>query len=389
MKNKSLRILVKILFVLSLTFGSSHAFSSPIDDKATTETTNLFNNLKTVSSQALIYGQHHAYLLGSTVDLSGNTSDTHSITGSHPGIVGFDFVRHNRWSATNTNSVFHRQVRAMYSRGGIATFSWHAKNPATGGGYKDVSGNPVQKILTTGSTTQATFNEKLDEIAGFFNTLELNGVKIPVIWRPFHENTGSWFWWGAKHSSPAEFKALWQYTVKYLRDQRGVHNVLWAYSPSKPVTVAKYLKRYPGDNYVDVIGFDRYGDADSGPKFAQSVLDDARLVVTLAEERGKIAAITESGERKGFANTRLSDWFSRVWLQLENDTLAKKIAYVLTWNSPKYSAFENGTNAHLYNDFINFYNSPFTWFEDDLPDLYGSPADLRSPSSSIESNTGL
>lgn len=347
------------------------ALAETIDSQATTETKNLFTNLKHLANQYTIYGQHHAYLLGETVDQSGHTSDSKSITGAHPGIVGFDFVRTTQWSATNNNSVFHRQVRALYERGGIATFSWHAKNPATGGSDKDVSGNPVQKILTPGSETQATFNAELDKIAAFFNSLKNeNGTSIPVIWRPFHENSGSWFWWGAAHCSTTEYKALWTYVVQYLRDSHNVHNLLWAYSPSKPATTSDYLERYPGDNYVDVLGFDHYGDADAGRTFEKDILAEAIIVATLAEQRGKIAAITESGESKGFVNTQLTNWFSDVWLQLEIDPVAKNIAYIMTWNSPDWSTFKNGTNGHLYDDFIKFYQHPAILFESDLPELY-------------------
>ena len=75
---------------------------------------------------------------------------------------------------------------------------------------------------------------------------------IPVIFRPFHELNGSWFWWGGKNCTPEEIKQLYRFTVAYLRDQKNVHNLLYAYNTDRFTTKEDYLERYPGDEWVDI-----------------------------------------------------------------------------------------------------------------------------------------
>ena len=93
------------------------------------------------------------------------------------------------------------------------------------------------------------------------NLTGVYGENIPVIFRPFHEYDGSWFWWGANHCTPDEFKELYRFTVTYLRDTLQVHNFIYAFSPDcKFKTLEEFLVRYPGDEYVDLIGMDNYWD---------------------------------------------------------------------------------------------------------------------------------
>ena len=367
--------IVDVLKYADVTFAGT---VGPVDPNATAETVNLFNNLRVQASGSLMYGQHAAFHDGAYADDLGYMSDCKHICGENPAVAGFDFVRSYKWSPTGTNNAFHQQAVNFFQRGGVSTFSWHSTNPDpdyTGDGkYNDTSGDPVGGILDPTSQTHTNFNLMLDDIALFFNNLQVDGVHVPVIWRPFHENTGSWFWWGTDNCTPAEYIQLWQYTYHYLTDICGVHNLIWAYSPSKPTSESEYLERYPGDAYVDLLGFDRYGDADGEADFFSNTLLGAQVVGSMALARGKLSAITESGERDGFANTSITNWITRAWLDdIQTDPVAKNILYVLTWRSPDWSTFQEGPNAHLYDDFINFYNSSYTVFENSLPNLYGRP----------------
>ena len=85
-----------------------------------------------------------------------------------------------------------------------------------------------------------------------------DGTKIPVLFRPWHEHTGSWFWWGQKLCSTEEYKALWSITYNRMKE-KGADQLLWAYSPgTEPNDTTQYLERYPGDSIVDLIGVDAY-----------------------------------------------------------------------------------------------------------------------------------
>src|SRR5690606_25469462 len=139
------------------------------------------------------------------------------------------------------------------------------------------------------------YRAKLDVVADFFKSLRAPGGElVPVIFRPFHEHTGSWFWWGRRHATVDEFKQLWRFTVEYLRDEKDVHNALYAYSTDVFDTSEDYLERYPGDDYIDLLGFDDYHSIKS--KETQDVfVKRLRMLVEMAEERGKLAAVTETG----------------------------------------------------------------------------------------------
>ena len=85
-----------------------------------------------------------------------------------------------------------------------------------------------------------------------------NGAYIPVIFRMYHEHTGDWFWWSSQQSTPEEYKQLWIMTCDYLQKTKQVHHLLYAYSSSNVQSEEHYLERYPGDQYVDILGFDHY-----------------------------------------------------------------------------------------------------------------------------------
>lgn len=335
------------------------------DSLATKETALLFSNLKKIGRKGLIFGQHLAcYEAQNWKDKelkSEFNSDCFTAVGDHPGIFGFDFGR--------GITVFETYCKEIYRRGGISTYSWHAKNPASGESCKDTSGSPVKEILNGGPAKQAFVNE-LDKIADYLNSLEVDGVKVPIIFRPFHENTGSWFWWGAGNCSNKEYVDLWRFTIDYLRKTKGVHNILVAYSPSKPSLNYKLAKEmYPGDAYVDIIGFDAY-EQDEALKTL--IIDNSRLVCQWAQKRNKVAAITELGIRKGIQNSTNPNWFANGFYDLiKNDPKANNVAFVLTWmNTSPDSYWLPLPGQATHQSFKDFYNDSNTFFLEDLENLY-------------------
>lgn len=118
------------------------------------------------------------------------------------------------------------------------------------------------KSILPGGQNHERYKKDLRKVAEFSSSLrDDDGKLIPFIFRPFHEFDGEWFWWGAAYNEPEEFKDLWRFTVHYLRDILNVHNMLYAFSPDiKFDSREDYLLRYPGDDYVDILGFDDYED---------------------------------------------------------------------------------------------------------------------------------
>jgi mannan endo-1,4-beta-mannosidase len=190
-----------------------------------------------------------------------------------------------------------------------------------------------------------------------------------MIFRPFHEFDGDWFWWGRGHCTTEEFVKLWQFTVSYLRDSMQVHNFLYAFSPdNKFNSEAEFLERYPGDDWVDMIGMDNYGDFGRyGQYNLEAGYRKLKIVSDLALRKNKLAAFTETG----LESIPNANWWTGVLLKtLKQDV---QLCYVLVWRndtrSPThyYAPFPGHSSEP---DFIKFYNDPFTMFETDLRNIY-------------------
>jgi mannan endo-1,4-beta-mannosidase len=143
---------------------------------------------------------------------------------------------------------------------------------------------------------------------------------------------------------------------------------------SYPLTPSEYLYGYPGDEYVDVLGIDNYYDLDGiwnkAPleKQKKSLIESLELIVNLAEEKNKIAALTETGS----VNVKTKLWWTNWLLEgiKENET-TQKIAYALIWRNDDKNHFHGPYPGHEgVLDFIEFYNDPDVLFNTDLPNLY-------------------
>ena len=164
-----------------------------------------------------------------------------------------------------------------------------------------------------------------------------NGEFIPIIFRPFHELNGNWFWWGKDHCTPEEFKALWHFTISYLRDTKHIHHLLYAYNTDKFETKEDYLIKYPGDEWTDVVGFDIYqrnGGADGNARFVNDLNGMLTMLQDIAHASNKIPALTEFG----YGTVPDSTWWTDVlWKALQSH----KISYALAWRNA--GAKANGT----------------------------------------------
>ena len=229
------------------------------------------------------------------------------------------------------------QIRKMakwfYERDGILTVSWHVVNPITSQwpGIKEPNGagsawevemlsadglNAVRSVLP-GGENHALFNSWLDRLAKFFlSWRDSEGKLIPFLFRPYHEHSGSFFWWGRGRCYDEEYAALFRYTVDYLRG-RGLHNIIFMYNTDKVYSREDFLRGYPGDAYCDFLSIDWYG---SGAEFERNVKNAFDFLSEMAAQRGKLFALSECGP--------LSDGLQRVLADY-------KCSYLLTWrNAP-------------------------------------------------------
>ena len=340
-----------------------------VDTAATPETKALFYNLKKLMGKGIMFGHEDATAYGMGWRNDEWRSDVRDVCGKFPAVFGWDI-----WglgTPYNIDSVpFDRMVKWIkkaYQIGAVNTVSWHLANPATQTHAWDTSIHAVKQILPGGKYHEV-YNQMLDRVAEFFLNLKTDeGTPIPVIFRPFHEHNGSWFWWGARFCTPEEYKALFRYTVTYLRDKKKVHNLLYAYSPDIFRKEEVYLERFPGEEYVDILGFDNYWDFQN-PATIEKGIEQLRIVVKLAERMGKVAALTEAGYNKIPDPT----WWTKSLLNpIKNDSIARKISWILVWRNYNQEHFFAPYPGHASAaDFIEFEKDPYTLFAGDLPPMY-------------------
>ena len=346
-----------------------------IDAAATAESKALQKNLYRLSDEHILFGHQHATEYGHGWYGDSNRSDVKSVTGSHPAVVGIDFSglsgRPEKEVETYLQHI-QKIIADTYNRGGVITAAWHFSNPVSEGGFywKDSISKPAVKYIIPGGAAHEQYKKILQTIARAANVKGADGKLVPMIFRPYHEFDGGWFWWGKPYCTTDEFKTLWQFTVSYLRDSLGVHNFVYAFSPdNRFLTEATYLERYPGDKWVDILGVDNYGDFGRDGRYS---LDTGylklKIVSDYAKKRGKLAAFTETG----LESIPNATWWTETLLKtLQRGKL--KLCYVLVWRNDATSA------THFYApfpgqasvpDFVRFYNSPYTLFEKDLKNIY-------------------
>jgi mannan endo-1,4-beta-mannosidase len=350
------------------------------DSKATEETKYLFSNLYLLASDnKLLFGHQHATEYGHGWSGDDNRSDVKSVTGTHPAVIGVDFMDAFGMEGKDIGKkreALRKNIATTYDRGGITTVSWHFNNPAFAGGFywKDSVSKPSVKLIIPGGSHHEVYKKLLADMASFARSVKGKDNKIvPMIFRPYHEFDGDWFWWGRSHCTVDEFKTLWRFTVTYLRDSMQVHNFIYAFSPDNRFnTEAEFTERYPGNGYVDMVGMDNYGDWGRDGKYdLEAGIKKLQIVSAFAEKNGKLAAFTETG-LESIPNTA---WWTETLLR---SILAAKVklAYVLVWRnditSPThyYAPFPGQVSEK---DFLQFYQHPVTLFENDLPKMYEQP----------------
>lgn len=220
-----------------------------------------------VEADRIMYGHQDDLMYGHSWKLEDDApkivkSDVYDVCGSYPAVFGMDLGGIELgWTHNLDRNDFDNMRAAAVShheRGGVVTFSWHPRNPLTGGDSWDVSSKEVVASILPGGEKHEYFMGWLSNAADFLGSLKTaDGEAVPVIWRPWHEHTGSWFWWGQDLCTTEQYKALWQMTYDYMEKERGLDNLVWAYSPGAGgLTPEIFAERYPGDEIVDMLGFD-------------------------------------------------------------------------------------------------------------------------------------
>lgn len=334
-----------------------------------------------ISTKGVMFGHQDDQAYGVGWKAENGRSDVLEVSGSYPAVHGWD-VGKRLTNETNIDDVRFSNMKKWivdaYSRGGINTLSWHLDNLSTDGDSWDKT--PSVADILPGGLRHEAFLEQLDYLAEMLNDLKKGFSKIPIVFRPWHEHNGDWFWWGKGNCTEEEYIALYRFTVDYLKDEKGIHHLLYAFSPDRSrlfldeSAEENYLYGYPGDDYVDIIGIDNYGDVgrvggpDTPEMQAAYFKESLKLITKIAKDRNKVAALTETG-LEGVTNPK---WFTDILLKpLDSSKDEIQIAWVLVWRNANTTHHYAPYKGHASEpDFKEFDAHEMTYFERDLKNPY-------------------
>ena len=287
-----------------------------------------FQQLQSGTELKLVSGQFCGWSGSAEIDV---LAKIQRATGQWPAMIGLDYCTWAQGEPAIDVGPPNALARAYWHDGGLVTISWHAANPANaqGGGLRD-KGVKIADLLADGTPAHQRWMESLDRVAAGLQELQAEGVV--VLWRPLHEMNGGWFWWGAQ--DPADFIKVWQHMFDYFTHTKGLHNLIWVYSPNKGAHVADY---YAGDAAVDLVGLDCYTDF-IDPPHIQGYPEVAKL--------NKPVGFTEYGPH-GAANPPGDYDFRRLLAGLAGHF--PRTCFFLNWDG-KWNPAENKFAREFYND---------------------------------------
>jgi len=232
----------------------------PVTSNPSPEATALLRFIADVSGKKTLTGQHCAPLHGST-----RLVVVQRQTGDYPALFGqdFGFDGPGCWDGINFRQNIVDEAIRRHHEGFVITLMWHAVRPIEEepvdfehGIQGKVTAAEWRDLITPGTRIHERWKSQVDVIAWFLRQLRDAGV--PVLWRPYHEMNGDWFWWGKK---PGElgYKKLYRMLFERLTDFHALNNLIWVFNANEiNVNVDPYADFYPGDDVVDVLATDVY-----------------------------------------------------------------------------------------------------------------------------------
>ena len=275
---------VTLLLFLWVSSGAFAQSFQPVNVNATPEAKALLNYLYSIKGKAILSGEHGG---GSRF-----LDSTKAITGKYPALWGSDFI----WSGpTGGGQRVVDEAIANYSKGYIIALMWHQGRPNDQPpyGFKEsvqakMTDEEWEQLITPNTEMNKKWIAQVDTIA--FYLKELQAAHVPVLWRPYHEMNGVWFWWGNRPGKNG-IQKLWVMMYDRFVNYHHLNNLLWVWGANGPRDIPmdeaySYKGFYPGAKYVDILGADVY-HSDYEQK-------DYNELLKLAN--GKIIALTEVGE---------------------------------------------------------------------------------------------
>jgi mannan endo-1,4-beta-mannosidase len=252
-----IKIAALFFFLVLVGFINAQSFA-PVNKNASPEAKKLLSYLYSISGKQVLAGQHNY-----------NNDDRFSdsafaFAGKHPAVWGSDFI----WNGTQDNgqSIVDAAIKKS-KEGYLITLMWHQGRPtddAPFGWKESIQGKLTdaqwKELITPGTILYKRWLAQIDVVAGYLK--QLQDAHVPVLWRPYHEMNGVWFWWGNKKGKDGIAK-LWQLMYDRYTNYHHLNNLIWVWGANGPRDIPgdeaySYKDFYPGHNYVDVLGADVY-----------------------------------------------------------------------------------------------------------------------------------
>jgi mannan endo-1,4-beta-mannosidase len=251
----------------------------PVTPDPSPEAVKLLQYIYSISGKQTLTGQHCVPLVAST-----RLVVVHRQTGHYPAVFGqdFGFDFPGTWDGINFRQRIVDEAVRRHQEGFIITLMWHAVRPTEEEPVKflesiqgKLTDQEWQELLTPGSRLNERWKSQVDVVAWFLKQLKLAGV--PVLWRPYHEMNGGWFWWGKK-SGEDGYKKLYRMLFDRLVHFHGLNNLVWVFNANEVTqNVNPYAEHFPGHDVVDILATDVYRGG-----FAQA---DYEQLLALAGEK--------------------------------------------------------------------------------------------------------
>jgi mannan endo-1,4-beta-mannosidase len=378
-KIKNVKYLLLVNIVLLVGYQSFAQEHKLIDKEATPETKKLYQNLFKLLDKGIMFGHQDDLAYGVKWKYQEGRSDVYDVVKDYPAVFGWDLGHIEHKSKNNLDTVPFKKIKeyikTVYDHGGVNTLSWHMDNPKTGGAAWENT-KAIASVLPGGENNKE-YKKWLKRGAKFIKRLRgSDGKHIPILFRPFHELNGNWFWWGKESATAEEYKNLYKYTVDYLMNKQHVHNSIYIYNTNSFSTAKEFTERYPGDNYVDVMSFDNYQFTPKNAKdsvvqaslqsFKKQVKNSLSILDSVSEAHHKLPTFAETG----YATIPVANWWTATLWDVIKDY---KLSYFLVWRN--YGWQEKEQAFHYYApylghpsvpDFQKFYNLKGTLFQSDV-----------------------
>lgn len=316
---------------------------TPVNPNAQECVKNLLKYLSDISCDKIVLGQHTQTMAQEELH------KIEEVTGKQPALLGFELLSYSpNINYLDTDEACMTEIERNYGtlkrawewaeQKGLITFTWHWFSPLGGRSKSFYSRNTdfdASEAVIDGTPENIALLSDMDMMAALLRPFCDKG--IPILWRPFHEGDGNWFWWGAKGAETV--KKLYRMMYDRYTNLHGLNNLIWVWNSQKP-------ECYPGDDVVDIISRDIYP-----PQHIHGSQSEMYYELQKITEQPKIALIGEIGT--------LPD------VDAIHD---EKVGWAgfMTWSG----VFCLTEVFNSYEYLKKLYSSPYAVTKDKLPELY-------------------